>query len=64
MKKFVKNYFAIRDNTLTKKLSQVIDDATFKMAEGKMTEELGLLSDNLLEFYADCFCKGNKNQAK
>lgn len=64
MKKFVKNFFMIKDNTLTKKLSQVINDSAFKMEEGKMTEELGLLSDNVLEFYADCFCKGNKFQAK
>lgn len=61
MKKFVKNFFLIKNNTLTKKLSSIIDESSFKMAEGKMTEELGLLSDNLLEFYADCFCKGNKN---
>ena len=59
MKKFVKNFFAIKDNTITKKLSSVIDDMTFKMEEGNMTRELQILSDDLLTFYADCFCKGN-----
>ena len=34
------------------------------MEEGTMTRELEILSDNLLTFYADCFCKGNKSQAK
>ena len=29
-----------------------------------MTRELQILSDDLLTFYADCFCKGNKRQAK
>ena len=64
MKKFVKNFFYIKDNTITKKLSTVIDEMSFKMEEGTMTRELEILSDNLLTFYADCFCKGNKGQAK
>lgn len=29
-----------------------------------MTRELQILSDDLLIFYADCFCKGNQRQAK
>ena len=64
MKKFVKNYFLIKDNTITKKLSEIIDEQNFKMEEGKMTRELRILSDDLLTFYADCFCKGNIRQAK
>ena len=64
MKKFVKNFFFIKDNTITKKLSSIIDECSFKMEEGTMTRELEILSDNLLTFYADCFCKGNKSQAK
>jgi hypothetical protein len=64
MKKFVKNFFLIKDNTINKKLSQTIDDMTFKMQEGKMTLELQILSDDLLQFYADCFCKGSLRQAK
>jgi len=40
MKKFVKNFFLIKDNTIDKKLSQTIDEMMFKMEEGKMTREL------------------------
>ena len=58
-KKFVKNFFMIKDNTVTKKLSSIINEMSFKMEEGSMTRELQILSDDLLTFYADCFCKGN-----
>ena len=58
-KKFVKNFFMIKDNTITKKLSSIINEMSFKMEEGSMTRELQILSDDLLTFYADCFCKGN-----
>ena len=64
MKKFVKNFFAIKDNTLTKRLQKEIETMSFKMEEGKMTRELQILSDDLLTFYADCFCKGNMRQAR
>jgi len=64
MKKFAKNFFMIKDNTLNAKLSQIINEMSFKMQEGKMTRELQILSDDLLTFYADCFCRGNKRQAK
>ena len=40
MKKFAKNFFMIKDNTLNKKLGSIINDMTFKMEEGKMTREL------------------------
>ena len=40
MKKFVKNFFMIKDNTINKKLGTVIDEMDFKMEEGKMTREL------------------------
>ena len=64
MKKFVKNFFVLKDNTIVKKLSSEINQMSFKMEEGKMTRELQILSDDLLTFYADCFCKGNLRQAK
>ena len=64
MKKFLKNFFAIKDNTIKNKISDIIDSKTFKAAEGKMGEELQILSQDLLKFYADCFCKGNQNSAK
>ena len=34
MKKFVKNFFMIKDNTVTKKLSSIINEMSFKMEEG------------------------------
>ena len=64
MKKFVKNFFAIKDNTINAKLSSIIDETAFKVEEGKMTRELQILSDDLLTFYADCFCKGNTRQGR
>ena len=64
MKKFVKNFFLIKDNTIDKKLSQIIDQMTFKIEDGKMTRELQILSNDVLNFYADCFCKGNLRQAQ
>jgi hypothetical protein len=60
----VKNYFAIKDNTLKNKLQQLIDSKYFKIDEegnDKTSEELRMLSDNLLTFYADCFHKGNRS---
>ena len=64
MKKFVKNYFVLKDNTINKKLGEEINNMSFKMEEGQMTHELKILSDDLLTFYADVFCKGNLKQAK
>ena len=64
LKKFVKNFFLIKDNTINKKLSQIIVEATFRMAENKMTYELQILSDDLLKFYAEIFCNGNLSKAK
>lgn len=40
MKKFAKNFFMIKDNTVNGKLSQIINEMSFKMQEGKMTREL------------------------
>ena len=39
LKKFVKNFFEIKDNTIKKKLSQIIDEMHCKM-DKKMTSEL------------------------
>ena len=64
MKKFAKNFFAIKDNTINKKLSEIIQSKTFQVAEGKMGEELQILSNDLLRFYADCFCKGSVSRAR
>ena len=63
MKKFTKNFFAIKDNTLNQKLGAIIDSKAFKVQEGKMKEELQILSDDILKFYAACFCGGRIPQA-
>ena len=54
----------VPDNTLDKKMEQVLDEASFKMDSGKMTQELKILSKDLLSFYADIFCKGNIKEAR
>ena len=36
MKKFAKNFFAIKDNTVNKKLIDIINSKTFKTPENKM----------------------------
>ena len=64
MKKFVKNFFAIKDNTVNQKLGDIINSKTFKTPDGKMEPQLQILSDDLLRFYADCFCKGNTSSAR
>ena len=64
MKKFAKNFFAIKDNTVNKKLIDIINSKTFKTPENKMEPQLQILSDDLLRFYADCFCKGNTSAAR
>jgi len=64
MKKFAKNFFAIKDNTINKKLLAMIKEQTFQASEGKMGEELEILSNDLLKFYADCFCKGSLKSAR
>ena len=64
MKKFAKNFFAIKDNTVKKKLIDIINSKTFKTPENKMEPQLQILSDDLLRFYADCFCKGNTSAAR
>ena len=64
MKKFVKNFFAIKDNTVNQKLGEIINSKTFKTPDGKMEPQLQILSDDLLRFYADCFCKGNTSSAR
>ena len=64
MKKFAKNFLAIKDNTLNQKLGAIIDSKAFKVEEGKMKEELQILSDDILKFYAACFCGGRIPQAR
>lgn len=64
LKKFLKNYLMLKDNTLDKKLVRVINETSFKIEDGKMTRELQILSDNILLFYAEVFCKGNRKAAR
>lgn len=54
----MKNYFMIKDNTINKKFSKIIDETTFKLkADGSSATDLMTLSDNVLTFYADMFFK-------
>ena len=65
MKKFMKNFFAIKDNTIKNRLSFLLDGKAFKVKEGGQTNrDLMILSDNLLTFYADVFCKGSRQKAR
>lgn len=64
MKKFIKNHFAIKENTINAKLTSIIEEQHFKIEEGKLTKELQILSDDLLKFYALCFCKGSVSSAR
>ena len=64
LKKFVKNFFAIKDNTIKEKLTDIVKSRKFISEEGKMSEELQILSSDILRFYADCFCKGNISTAR
>ena len=40
LKKFMKNFFVIKDNTLNQKLSDIINAKQFKTPGGKMSREL------------------------
>ena len=40
LKKFQKNFLMVPDNTLDKKMEQVLEEASFRMDSGKMTREL------------------------
>lgn len=49
LKKFTKNFFAIKDNTIKTRLTQIIDSKTFQIKEGDETQkELAMLSDSIL----------------
>ena len=57
LKKFVKNHFLIKDNTIKKKLEQIVESKQFKRKEElQSTKDLKMLSDGVLTFYADMFC--------
>ena len=64
LKKFTKNFLHVADNTLDKKMELVLEESSFKMDSGKMTRELQILSNDLLSFYANIFCKGNLKVAR
>ena len=64
LKKFKKNFFAVKDNTINKKLEQIIDGKKFKMKEDMSDSDLAILSENLLQFYADMFHKSSLIDAR
>jgi hypothetical protein len=44
----MKNFFALKDNTINKKLEQIIDCKKFKIKEDMNNSDLAILSDDLL----------------
>ena len=66
LKKFCKNYFKIKDNTLKKKLELVINSKQFKRSDKKTgrARDIKMLSDSILRFYADMFQNGEIKQAR
>ena len=65
LKKFSKNFFENKDNPIRSKLSEIVGQATFQTGEaGLMSEELQILCDDMLKFYADCFCTGDLKEAR
>jgi len=49
LNKFAKAFLEIKDNTLTGRLTQIIDSKHFQIKEGDATQkELAMLSDNIL----------------
>jgi len=65
LKKYTKNFFAIKDNTIKTRVHQIIESKHFKVADGSATQqELAMLSDSILQFYAMVFHDGNKNAAR
>ena len=64
MKKFSKNFFESKDNPIRETLAGFIKKQSFTSPEGKMSEELQILCDDLLKFYADCFTKGSVKNAR
>lgn len=65
LKKFIKNFFLIKDNTLKLKLIDIIEGKEFvKKDTGKGSQDLKMLTDSVLTFYADMFQKGSKKKAR
>lgn len=65
LKKFMKNFFLIKDNTMNKKLESIIDEKEFKKKDkGRGAHDLKLLTSGVLKFYADMFCKSDVTEAR
>ena len=64
LKKFCKNFFVNKETPVKKKLLDILATKNFEPVEGKMNEELLILSADVLKFYADCFCNGNLESAR
>jgi len=59
VRKFMKNYFAVQNNVLDKKLLNCI-----QTLHSKYRDRLHQLLDELVNFYAEYFCEGSKHLAK
>jgi hypothetical protein len=65
LKKFVKNFFLIKDNTLNKRLTQIIEQKQFKrLANHKSSRDIKILCDSIITFYGDIFTNSNRLKAK
>ena len=59
-KKFIKNFFQDKIRcTVKQKLGEIIRSKTFVVEEGRMCDEMQILSTDLVKFYSECFCNGN-----
>ena len=64
LKKFMKNYFKIKDNTIKKKLEQIVESKEFNRKESQSNRDLRILTEGVLKFYADMFCNGSKVKSR
>lgn len=64
LKKFIKNFFKIKDNTIKKKLEQIVESKEFNRKDSKSNRDLRILSEGLLQFYADMFCDGSQSTGR
>ena len=60
----MKNFFAIPDNTLNNKLTQILSQRQFLVGKNEVSKDFSILSNDLLELYSTIFFKGNVNKAR
>jgi hypothetical protein len=61
----MKNFFTIKDNTIKKKLESILESKEFKKKDnGRGAKDLRILTEGVLQFYADIFQKGSKLRSR